>query len=134
MTPAEPAVAATASSTPAATKPSFKWEDPLLLDEQLSEDERMVREAASSYCQDKLMPRILEANRHERFDRAMIVRGSLERLVCVMVDVGLVEYIEDRVVHNYFRLDGELNVHAEYGYLVNEATARIVGNWWREHA
>lgn len=51
-----------------------------------------------------------------------------------MVDAGLVEYIEDRVVQNYFRLNGELNVHAEYGYLVNEATARIVSDWWREQA
>ena len=39
---------------------------------QLSEDERMVRDAAESYCQEKLMPRIIEANRHERFDREII--------------------------------------------------------------
>ncbi len=57
---------------PAAIKPRFKWEDPLLLDDQLSEEERMVRDTARSYCQDKLMPRILEANRHEVFDRAIV--------------------------------------------------------------
>ncbi len=56
----------------APTKPVFAWDDPLRLDEQLSEDERMVREAARDYCQDKLMPRILEANRHERFDREIM--------------------------------------------------------------
>ena len=59
----------TAAPPQAAAKPVFRWEDPLLLDGQLSEDERMVRDAARAYCQDKLMPRILEANRHERFDR-----------------------------------------------------------------
>ncbi|WP_286830558.1 MULTISPECIES: acyl-CoA dehydrogenase [Kordiimonas] len=54
------------------SKPTFNWEDPLLLDEQLTEDERMMRDAARAYCQDKLMPRILEANRHERFDREIM--------------------------------------------------------------
>ncbi len=49
-------------------KASFNWEDPLLLDNQLSDDERMVREAAAAYCQDKLAPRVLEAFRHERCD------------------------------------------------------------------
>ena len=40
-----------------------------MLEEQLSEEERMVRDAARAYCQEKLMPRVLEANRHETFDR-----------------------------------------------------------------
>ncbi len=53
-------------------KPIFKWDDPLLLEDQLTEEERMVRDSARSYAQDKLMPRILEANRHERFDRAIL--------------------------------------------------------------
>jgi glutaryl-CoA dehydrogenase len=53
-------------------KPTFKWDDPLLLEDQLTEDERMVRDSARAYAQDKLMPRILEANRHEKFDRAII--------------------------------------------------------------
>ncbi|AXE91409.1 acyl-CoA dehydrogenase [Paraburkholderia sp. DD10] len=44
----------------------FHWEDPLLLDQQLTEDERMVREAAAAYAQDKLEPRVLEAFRHEK--------------------------------------------------------------------
>ncbi|MBV8658240.1 MAG: acyl-CoA dehydrogenase [Burkholderiales bacterium] len=50
-------------------KPHFQWDDALLLDEQLTEDERMIRDAAREYCQGRLMPRVLEANRHERFDR-----------------------------------------------------------------
>jgi len=48
-----------------------------------------------------------------------------------MLALGLVESIRDETVHNWFRLDGELNVPAEYGYLANEATARIVADWWR---
>jgi glutaryl-CoA dehydrogenase len=53
-------------------KPRFQWDDPLLLDDALTEDERMVRDTARAYCQDKLMPRVLEANRHERFDREIM--------------------------------------------------------------
>ena len=52
--------------------PSFNWEDPLLLDEQLTEEERMVRDSARAYAQDKLMPRVLEAIRHENFDREIM--------------------------------------------------------------
>jgi glutaryl-CoA dehydrogenase len=49
----------------------FHWEDPLLLDQQLTEEERMVRDAARAYAQDKLMPRVLEAFRHEKTDPAI---------------------------------------------------------------
>ena len=49
-----------------------------------------------------------------------------------MVDLGLVAGIEDRTMYNYYHMDGELSVHAEYGYLVNEVTARIVSDWWRQ--
>ena len=49
-------------------KAQFNWEDPLLLDQQLTEDERMVRDAARVYCQDKLAPRVLEAFRNEKTD------------------------------------------------------------------
>jgi glutaryl-CoA dehydrogenase len=51
---------------------SFKWDDPFLLDEQLTEDERLIQDSVRAYAQDKLMPRILEANRHELFDREVI--------------------------------------------------------------
>jgi glutaryl-CoA dehydrogenase len=50
----------------------FTWDDALLLDDQLTEDERMIRDAAHQYCQEKLFPRVLEANRHERFDREIM--------------------------------------------------------------
>lgn len=53
-------------------KPAFKWDDPLDFEALLSEEERMIRDSARSYAQDKLMPRILEANRHEIFDREIM--------------------------------------------------------------
>ncbi|ALO36527.1 acyl-CoA dehydrogenase [Colwellia sp. MT41] len=49
-------------------KVHFNWQDPLLLDSLLTEEERLVRDSAHQYCQEKLMPRILLANRHEIFD------------------------------------------------------------------
>ncbi len=52
-------------------KSEFHWDDPLLLSQQLSDEERMVRDAAHAYCQDKLQPRILEAFRHEKTDSAI---------------------------------------------------------------
>ncbi|MFL5121868.1 MAG: acyl-CoA dehydrogenase, partial [Microvirga sp.] len=42
---------------------SFRWDDPLLLDELLSDDERMIRDSARQYAQGKLMPRVIEAYR-----------------------------------------------------------------------
>jgi len=59
-------------------KATFHWEDPLLLDQQLTEEERMVRDSARAYCQDKLAPRVLEAFRHEKTDPAIFREmGSL---------------------------------------------------------
>ena len=46
----------------------FNWADPLLLDAQLSDTERMVQDSARAYCQDKLLPRVQEAFRHEKTD------------------------------------------------------------------
>ncbi|MCY4563339.1 MAG: acyl-CoA dehydrogenase family protein, partial [Gammaproteobacteria bacterium] len=50
----------------------FDWSDPLLLDEQLSVEERMIRDSTREYAQDRLMPRVLEANRNESFDREIM--------------------------------------------------------------
>jgi len=61
-----------ASATRKRAWAKFTWDDPLLLDDQLTEDERMIRDAARDYCQEKLFPRVLEANRHERFDREIM--------------------------------------------------------------
>jgi len=51
---------------------NFTWDDPLNFDSLLTEDERMIRDTVRSYCQERLMPRILDANRYERFDRAIM--------------------------------------------------------------
>ena len=59
-------------SMPAPADTNFDWADPLRLDAALSEEERMVRDSAHDYCQEKLFPRVLEANRHERFDREIM--------------------------------------------------------------
>jgi glutaryl-CoA dehydrogenase len=58
--PAEPAAA------------SFDWADPLLFEDMLSEEERLVRDSARAYCQERLLPRVLTANREERFDREIM--------------------------------------------------------------
>ena len=50
---------------------AFHWDDPFLLQQQLTEDERMIEEAARAYCQDKLLPRVTEAFRHEKTDVAI---------------------------------------------------------------
>ena len=61
-----------------AAAPRFDWSDPLLLETAFTEEERMVRDTARDYAQSALMPRILEANRTEHFDRA-IMREMGER-------------------------------------------------------
>lgn len=59
-------------------RPEFNWQDPLLLNDQLSEEEKLIHDTARSYAQDKLMPRILEANRHEIFHREIFTEmGAL---------------------------------------------------------
>jgi glutaryl-CoA dehydrogenase len=64
---------------------SFDWQDPLLLDEVLAEDERMVRDNVRRYCQEQLQPRILKAHREERFDREILTEmGQLGMLGSVL--------------------------------------------------
>jgi glutaryl-CoA dehydrogenase len=53
------------------SKAQFNWSDPLLLDQQLMDDERAIRDAANAYCQDKLLPRVTEAFRNEYTDTAI---------------------------------------------------------------
>ncbi len=50
----------------------FTWDDPLLLSDQLTEEERLIQESASEFAKKSLVPRVLEANRQERFDREII--------------------------------------------------------------
>ncbi|MBT6329945.1 MAG: hypothetical protein HOJ34_09205, partial [Kordiimonadaceae bacterium] len=53
---------------------SAPWDDVLLLENSLNEEERMIRDQAASFCQSELMPGILEANRHEIFDRDLMTK------------------------------------------------------------
>ena len=67
-----------ASQETRSAEPAFAWDDPLLLEDALGDDERMVRDTALAYAQERLMPRILEANRHEIFDRKIMTElGAL---------------------------------------------------------
>jgi glutaryl-CoA dehydrogenase len=59
-------------------RPEFNWQDPLLLDELLTDEERLIQQTARDYAQEKLLPRIIEANRHETFDvKIMKEMGAL---------------------------------------------------------
>ena len=89
-------------------KASFHWEDPFLLSEQLSEDERAITAAAHEFCQDKLQPRVLMAARHEKFDREIMnefgamgfLGSSIEGYGCAglnYVSYGLVAREVERV-------------------------------------
>ncbi|BBF88074.1 glutaryl-CoA dehydrogenase [Aquitalea magnusonii] len=67
----------------------FAWEDPFLLADQLTEEERLVQQTAEAYCQDRLMPRVLTANREERFDREIMSEmGELGLLGCTIDGYG----------------------------------------------
>lgn len=51
---------------------AFDWQDALRLDDQLDDEERMIRDSAHAYAQERLLPRVVEANRHETFDVAVM--------------------------------------------------------------
>tara|TARA_B100001750_G_scaffold103366_1_gene81770 strand:- start:338 stop:1513 length:1176 start_codon:yes stop_codon:yes gene_type:complete len=77
----------------------FVWDDPLLLEEQLTEDERMIQDTARQFAQERLMSRVLEANRHEHFDREIMNEmGKIGMLGATLptkygcADVGYVSY------------------------------------------
>lgn len=118
-------------STPNSAKPTFNWEDPLLLDSLLSEEERMIRDSAHQYCQDQLMPRVLEANRNEHFDvEIMKELGALgllgatlpEKYGCAGVNYvvyGLVAREVERVDSGYrsaMSVQSSLVMHPIYTY------------------
>lgn len=68
---------------------SFKWDDALNLESQLTQDEILVRDQFRSYCQERLFPRILEANRNEIFDKSIMTEvGSLGALGCTIKGYG----------------------------------------------
>jgi glutaryl-CoA dehydrogenase len=113
------------------SKQNFKWDDPFLLNDQLTDEERMIRDTARKYCQDKLMPRILEANRNEIFDRAILDEmGSMGFLGCTIpekygcaelnfVSYGLIAREVERVDSGYrsaMSVQSSLVMHPIYTY------------------
>lgn len=113
------------------SKQTFKWDDPFLFNDQLTDEERMIRDTARKYCQDKLMPRILEANRHETFDRdIMNEMGSMGLLGCTLpeeyggselnyVSYGLIAREVERVDSGYrsaMSVQSSLVMHPIYTY------------------
>ncbi|MFO0987783.1 MAG: acyl-CoA dehydrogenase [Alphaproteobacteria bacterium] len=124
-------IAAKPAKVPSNQHAPFQWDDPFLLDDQLSEDERMVRDAARAYCQEKLLPRVLEAHRHEKFDRAIMTEmGALgflgstlpEKYGCPGVNYvtyGLVAREVERVDSGYrsaMSVQSSLVMHPIYAY------------------
>ena len=113
------------------TKQTFKWDDPFLFNDQLTSEERMIRDTARKYCQDKLMPRILEANRNETFDRAIMNEmGSMGLLGSTLpeeyggselnyVSYGLIAREVERVDSGYrsaMSVQSSLVMHPIYAY------------------
>src|SRR3984957_5543174 len=90
----------------------FQWDDALRLDAELSEDERPIRDTAREFCQDKLFPRVLMANRLEKFDREIMnemgemgfLGATLEGYGCAgvnYVSYGLISRGVERVDSGY---------------------------------
>ncbi|GAA5524533.1 acyl-CoA dehydrogenase [Microbulbifer aestuariivivens] len=131
-------------------QPLAHWDDILLLDQQLTDEERMVRDTAREYCQSQLMPRVLEANRHEIFDREImsemgalgLLGSTIEGYGCAglnYVSYGLVAREVERVDSGYrsaMSVQSSLVMHpiSAYGseaqkekYLPKLATGEWVG-------
>lgn len=131
-------------------KATFKWEDALLLDDQLSDEERMVRDQAQAYCQEKLMPRVLHANRDEVFHREImnemgalgLLGATIDGYGCAgvnYVSYGLVAREVERVDSGYrsaMSVQSSLVMHPIYAYgneaqrekwLPKLATGELVG-------
>lgn len=86
-------------------KQTFKWDDPFLLNNQLTDEERMIRDTARRYCQDKLMPRVLEANRDEIFHRE------------IMNEMGAIGLLGSTIPEEY---GGAGLNHVSYGLIARE--------------
>ncbi len=86
-------------------KQTFKWDDPFLLNDQLTDEERMIHDTARKYCQDKLQPRILEANRNEIFHRE------------IMDEMGSLGFLGSTIPEEY---GGAGLNHVAYGLIARE--------------
>ena len=127
---------------------AFDWADPLRLDEALTEEERMVRDSARAYCQEKLLPRVLEANRHERFDRAIMsemgalgfLGATIEGYGCAAVNYvsyGLIAREVERIDSSYrsaMSVQSSLVMHPIYAFGTEEQRQKYLpklasGEW-----
>ena len=131
------------------SKPTFKWDDPFLLDDQLTEDERAIRDAAHDYAQEKLLPRVTHAYLNEHTDRAIFNEmGSMgllgltipEKYGCAgagYVAYGLVAREIERVDSGYRSMNSvqsSLVMHPIYAYGSEEQRLKFLpklatGEW-----
>ena len=127
----------------------FVWDDPLLLDEQLTDEERLIRDSTRQYAQQKLMTRVLEANRHERFHREIMHEmGELGLLGATLpakygcaeanyVSYGLMAREVERVDSGYrsaMSVQSSLVMHPIHAYGTEEQRAKYLpklasGEW-----
>ncbi len=127
----------------------FDWQDPFQFSAMLTEEERMIRDTAHQYCQEKLMPRVLTANREERFDREIMNElGELgllgatlpEKYGCAEVNYvcyGLVAREVERVDSGYrsaMSVQSSLVMHPIYEYGTEEQRMKYLpklasGEW-----
>ena len=125
------------------------WSDPLLLDEQLEDDERLIRDTTRQYAQEKLMTRVVDANRHERFHREIMNEmGELGLLGATLppkygcagvnyVSYGLMAREVERVDSGYrsaMSVQSSLVMHPIYAYGNEEQRAKYLpklatGEW-----
>jgi glutaryl-CoA dehydrogenase len=131
-----------------APEPRFQWDDPLLLDSLLTLDERAIRDTARDYCQEKLMPRILAANREERFDREIMhelgelgfLGATLDGYGCAgvnCVSYGLIAREVERVDSSYrsaVSVQSSLVMHPIHAYGTEEQRRKYLprlatGEW-----
>ena len=125
MSPAQPAL-----KSDQAPRAQFQWDDALLLESQLSEEERMVRDSARDYAQSKLMPRVLEAFREEKTDRNIfremgemgLLGSTIEGYGCAgtnYVSYGLIAREVERVDSGYrsmMSVQSSLVMHPIHAY------------------
>jgi len=118
----------------------FTWEDPFLLDANLTDDERMIAQSAEAYAQDKLQPRVLSAAREERFDRAImselgaqgLLGATIEGYGCAGVShvaYGLIARAVERVDSGYrsaMSVQSSLVMHPIYAYGSEEQRERFL--------
>ena len=136
-------------TAPSTAKAVFNWQDPLNFDSLLTEDERMIRDSAHQYCQEQLMPRVLEANRNEIFDpQIMREFGELGLLGCTLpekygcanvsnVCYGLIAREVERVDSGYrsaMSVQSSLVMHPIYAYGTEEQRMKYLpklatGEW-----